>query len=188
VVQGEYSIYRQDLKVERGRLIFASGPIDDPGLDMRATRRTGDVLAGVQARGTLKSPELTLFSEPSMSDTDTLSYLMLGRPADQARGADGELLYQAATSLGAAGGELLAQKIGSVFGIKDVSIQTGATSTDTALVIGTYLSPRLYINYGIGLLEPVNTFRMRYKLNKNWQFQSETGVHSGADILYTIER
>jgi translocation and assembly module TamB len=155
---------------------------------MRATRRTGDVLAGVQARGTLKSPELTLFSEPSMSDTDTLSYLMLGRPADQARGADGELLYQAATSLGAAGGELLAQKIGSVFGIKDVSIQTGATSTDTALVIGTYLSPRLYINYGIGLLEPVNTFRMRYKLNKNWQFQSETGVHSGADILYTIER
>jgi translocation and assembly module TamB len=188
VVQGEYSIYRQDLKVERGRLIFASGPIDDPGLDMRATRRTGDVLAGVQARGTLKSPELTLFSEPSMSDTDTLSYLMLGRPADQARGADGELLYQAATSLGAAGGELLAQKIGSVFGIKDVSIQTGATSTDTALVIGTYLSPRLYVNYGIGLLEPVNTFRMRYKLNKNWQFQSETGVHSGADILYTIER
>lgn len=188
VVQGEYRIYRQDLKVERGRLIFASGPIDDPGLDMRATRRTGDVLAGVQARGTLKSPELTLFSEPGMSDTDTLSYLMLGRPADQARGADGELLYQAATSLGAAGGELLAQKIGSVFGIKDVSIQTGTTSTDTALVIGTYLSPRLYINYGIGLLEPVNTFRMRYKLNKNWQFQSETGVHSGADILYTIER
>ncbi len=188
VVQGQYTIYRQELKVERGRLIFASGPIGDPGLDMRAVRRTGDVLAGVQARGTLKSPELTLFSEPSMSDTDTLSYLMLGRPADQAGRADGELLYQAATSLGAAGGELLAKKIGNVFGIKDVSIQTGTTPTDTALVIGTYLSPRLYINYGIGLLEPVNTFRMRYKLNKNWQFQSETGVYSGADILYTIER
>ncbi len=188
VVQGEYSIYGQELKVERGRLIFASSPINDPGLDMRATRRTGEVLAGVQARGTLKSPELTLFSEPGMSDTDTLAYLMLGRPADQAARADGELLYQAATSLGAAGGELLAKKIGSVFGIKDVSIQTGTTSTDTALVIGTYLSPRLYINYGIGLLEPVNTFRMRYKLNKNWQFQSESGVRSGADILYTIER
>lgn len=188
VVQGLYSIYRQDLNIERGRLIFASGPIDDPGLDMRAVRRTGDVLAGVQARGTLKSPELTLFSEPSMSDTDTLSYLMLGRPADQAGRADGELLYQAATSLGAAGGELLAKKIGNIFGLQDVSIKTGTTPQDTALVIGTYLSPRLYINYGIGLLEPVNTFRMRYKLNKNWQFQSETGVHSGADILYTIER
>ncbi len=188
VVQGQYTIYRQDLNVERGRLIFASGPISNPGLDMRAVRRTGDVLAGVQARGTLKSPELTLFSEPSMSDTDALSYLMLGRPADQAGRADGELLYQAATSLGAAGGELLAKKIGNVFGIKEVSIQTGTAPQDTALVIGTYLSPRLYINYGIGLLEPVNTFRMRYKLNKNWQFQSETGVHSGADILYTIER
>ena len=188
VVQGQYSIYRQDLNIERGRLIFASSPLDNPGLDMRAVRRTGDVLAGVLARGTLKSPELTLFSEPGMSDTDILSYLMLGRPADQARRSDGELLYQAATSLGAAGGELLAKKIGGVFGIQDVSIQTGATSQDTSLVIGTYLSPRLYINYGIGLLEPVNTFRMRYKLNKHWQFQSESGVHSGADILYTIER
>ncbi len=188
VVKGQYSIYRQDLNIERGRLIFASSPLDNPGLDMRAVRRTGDVLAGVLARGTLKSPELTLFSEPGMSDTDTLSYLMLGRPADQSRRADGELLYQAATSLGAAGGELLAKKIGGVFGIQDVSIQTGATSQDTSLVIGTYLSPRLYINYGIGLLEPVNTFRMRYKLDKHWQFQSESGVHGGADILYTIER
>ena len=188
MVQGQYSIYRQDLTIERGRFIFASGPISDPGLDMRAVRRTGEILAGVLARGTLKSPELILFSEPSMSDTDTLSYLMLGRPADQAGRADGELLYQAASSLGAAGGELLAKKIGNVFGIQDVTIQTGTTPQDTALVIGTYLSPRLYINYGIGLLEPVNTFRMRYKLNKNWQFQSETGVHSGADILYTIER
>jgi translocation and assembly module TamB len=188
VVQGQYSIYRQDLNIERGRLIFASGPLNDPGLDMRAVRRTGDVLAGVLARGTLKSPELLLFSEPSMSDTDTLSYLMLGRPADQAGRADGELLYQAASSLGAAGGELLAKKIGNVFGLQDVTIKTGSAPEDTALVIGTYLSPRLYINYGIGLLEPVNTFRMRYKLNKNWQFQSETGVYSGADILYTIER
>lgn len=188
VVKGQYSIYRQDLAIERGRLIFASGPIDNPGLDMRAVRRTGDVLAGVQARGTLKSPELTLFSEPGMSDTDALSYLMLGRPADQAGRADGELLYQAATSLGAAGGELLAKKIGTKFGIEEVTIQTGTAPQDTALIIGKYLSPRLYVNYGIGLLEPVNTFRLRYKLDKNWQFQSETGVHSGADIIYTIER
>ena len=188
VVKGQYSIYRQDLNIESGRLIFASGPIDDPGLDIRAVRHAGDVIAGVLARGTLKSPELTLFSQPSMSDTDTLSYLMLGRPADQAGRADGQLLYQAASSLGAAGGELLAKKIGSVFGLQDVSIQTGTTSQDTSLVIGTYLSPRLYINYGIGLLEPVNTFRLRYKLNKHWQFQSESGLHSGADILYTIER
>ena len=188
VVKGKYTVYRQDLTIERGRLIFSGSPLSDPGLDMRAVRRTGEVLAGVLARGTLKSPQLTLFSEPTMGETDILSYLILGRPADLSAGADGELLYQAAASLGFSGGELLAKKIGQVFGIEDISIQTGSKPQDTALAIGTYLSPRLYINYGIGLLEPVNTFRLRYRLNKNWQFQSETGTHSGADLLYTIER
>ena len=188
VVKGKYTVYRQALTIERGRLIFGGSPLTDPGLDMRAVRRTGEVLAGVLARGTLKSPQLTLFSEPTMGETDILSYLILGRPADLSAGADGELLYQAAASLGFSGGELLAKKIGQVFGIEDISIQTGSKPQDTALAIGTYLSPRLYINYGIGLLEPVNTFRLRYRLNKNWQFQSETGTHSGADLLYTIER
>ena len=188
VVKGKYSVYRQDLTIERGRLIFAGTPLSDPGLDMRAVRRTGEVLAGVLARGTLKSPQLTLFSEPTMGETDILSYLILGRPADLAANADGQLLYQAAASLGFSGGELLAKKIGQVFGVEDISIQTGSKPQDTALAIGTYLSPRLYINYGIGLLEPVNTLRLRYRVNKNWQFQSETGTHSGADLLYTIER
>ena len=188
VVKGKYTVYRQDLTIERGRLIFASSPLSDPGLDMRAVRRTGEVLAGVLARGTLKSPQLTLFSEPTMGETDILSYLILGRPADLAAGTDGQLLYQAAVSLGFSSGELLAKKIGQTFGIEDISIQTGSKPKDTALAIGTYLSPRLYINYGIGLLEPVNTLRLRYRLNKNWQFQSETGNHSGADLLYTIER
>ena len=188
VVKGKYTVYRQDLTIERGRLIFASSPLSDPGLDMRAVRRTGEVLAGVLARGTLKSPQLTLFSEPTMGETDILSYLILGRPADLSAGADGQLLYQAAVSLGISGGELLAKKIGQTFGIEDISIQTGSKPKDTALAIGTYLSPRLYINYGIGLLEPVNTLRLRYRISKNWQFQSETGTHSGADLLYTIER
>jgi translocation and assembly module TamB len=186
--RGKFSAYGQSLTIERGRLLFASGPIDDPGLDIRATRRSGEVLAGVLARGSLKAPELTLFSEPAMSQTDALSYLVLGHAADQAAGADAQLLYQAATSVGLVGGEFLAKKIGHAFGIQEVAIETGTKPEDTRLALGTYLSPRLYISYGIGLLEPVNTFRLRYTLSKRWQFQTESGTAAGADLLYTIER
>jgi translocation and assembly module TamB len=187
-VAGTYEVYGTKLNIDSGRLVFTGGPIADPGLDVRAVRRVGDVLAGVQARGTLNHPELTLFSEPPMDQAEALSYLMLGKPTRQAAAADGELLTKAATSLGFAGGERLARHIGQVFGIEEVRIESGATAQSASLMLGTYLSPRLYVNYGIGLFETVNTLRLRYDISKHWQIQTETGIQSGADLLYTIER
>src|SRR5688500_14235662 len=56
--EGTFRAYGQDLTIERGRLFFAGGPISNPGIDLRAYRRVpeGDVLAGLQARGTLRAP------------------------------------------------------------------------------------------------------------------------------------
>ncbi|HEV2846860.1 MAG TPA: translocation/assembly module TamB domain-containing protein, partial [Thermoanaerobaculia bacterium] len=64
IKEGIYKSYGQDLTIDRGRVIFAGGPIDNPGLDLRAFRRTrdGDDLAGVNIRGTLRSPQATLYS------------------------------------------------------------------------------------------------------------------------------
>lgn len=188
VTEGRYKVYGQELKIDRGRLIFAGGPITDPGLDMRATREVGDVLAGVQVRGTLRAPVLTLFSEPAMNQTDALSYLILGRPVSQVGGQDGSLLTQAAASLGVVGGEFLATRLGTRFGVDEVRIDPGKGQDDASVVFGTHLSPRLYINYGIGLFEPVNTLRVRYRIGRHWTLQTESGAHQGADLLYSIER
>lgn len=189
VVAGHYQAFGQALEVERGRLVFAGGPIDDPGLDLRAVRRVGAVSAGVQARGTLKAPELTLVSEPPMDQADILSYVMLGRPVEQATRAEGELLYRTAGLLGLAGGELLARRLGAVFGIEEVRIEPTGEYGEPALVLGTYLSPRIYVSYGVGLFETFNVLRIRYRLGKNWFLQTESGTAaSGADLLYTIER
>ena len=56
-------------------------------------------------------------------------------------------------------------------------------------MLGKYLSPRLYISYGIGLFEPVSTFRIRYLFNEHMTFQAEaSATQSGADVFYTFER
>jgi translocation and assembly module TamB len=55
-------------------------------------------------------------------------------------------------------------------------------------MLGKHLSPRLYIGYGIGIFERFNAFRMRYTLSKHWNLQAETGLESGADLFYTLER
>ena len=125
VVDGAYSAYGQALKIETGRVLFRDGPIDNPGLDVRAVRRSGDILAGVKVFGQLREPQVELYSQPNLPQADQLSYLLLGRPVASASGGEGELLMRAATSLGLKGGNLLAQTIGSSFGFDEVSVGGG---------------------------------------------------------------
>jgi translocation and assembly module TamB len=190
VVEGQYKAYGQQLDIREGRAIFA-GPIDNPQLDVEAVRKieNDDVVAGVRIRGSANAPVLTLFSEPPMNESDILAYLILGRPLTAASGDEGELLAKAATSLGLASGNFLAQRIGKIFGLEEVGIEnTNGRTQSAALMLGKHLSPRLYIGYGIGIFERFNAFRMRYTLSKHWNLQAETGLESGADLFYTLER
>lgn len=188
IEKGKYEAYGRKLEIERGRLLFAGGPVDNPGIDARAVRRVEEITAGIAIGGTLKAPQLSLFSDPPLSESDTLSYLLFGRPLDSTSGAQGRALANAATALKLVGGERLAERLAARFGIEEVGIESGSTSEDAALVLGKYLSPRLYINYSIGLFEQVNVLRLRYQLTTHWALQVESGTYTGADFLYSIER
>lgn len=192
VVTGQYQAYGHKLTVERGRLVFVGGPVTNPGIDARASRKIDQITAGVEVKGSLQSPQLTLFSNPTMSQADTLSYLLFGRPLQSASAAEGRSLVAATHALNLAGGERLAQRIGSRFGIEDIgieSIETGTAKEEAAaLVLGKQLSPRLYINYSIGLFTPANVLHLKYKLGKRWSLEAQSGARAGGDLTYTIER
>ncbi len=187
IVEGQYRAYGQDLAIDNGRLVFA-GIMDDPGLDIRAFRKVKDVTAGVNIQGTLRAPELQVYSSPAMDESDALSYILFGRPMKQLSGSEGNQLYGAALSAGLSAGGFVAKKIGAAFGIEDVEIEKGDAPEQATLFIGKYLSPRLYLSYGIGLFEPVSTIRLRYDLTKQLQVQTEYGIESSGDMFYTIER
>jgi translocation and assembly module TamB len=120
IVSGNYKAYGQDLTIERGRVIFAGGPIDNPGLDARAYRVARDsTVAGLVIGGTLKAPEVTLYSEPPMTEAEALSYLVLGRPLSETSDEQGSTLTRAANSLGLRGGNLLARRIAATIGLDE---------------------------------------------------------------------
>ncbi|MEJ2509452.1 MAG: translocation/assembly module TamB domain-containing protein [Gammaproteobacteria bacterium] len=193
VTEGKYKIYGRELIVEQGRLLFPGGPITNPNVDARAVRKIGDVTVGVRVQGPLKAPQVSLFSDPSMDQGDILSYLVVGRPLNAASKSEGNLVYAAATSLGLQGGGLMVKRIGTMFGIQDVQI-TEQTSTQSgtqqpALLLGTYLSPRLYVADTVGLFEPSQVLQFRFQLTPHWEVRTESGsAASGADLLYSIER
>ncbi|MDR3414828.1 MAG: translocation/assembly module TamB domain-containing protein [Nevskia sp.] len=217
LVEGRYQAYGQDLKIETGRLIFDGGPIQQPAVDLYATRRPQqDITVGVRVRGTLDKPLLTLQSDPAMAREQQLSWLVLGRPLDQSSSGDRSAISQAALSLGLSGGDYFAQKFGKSLGLDQISIGQGPvggasvaadatsiqgsqaaqnapgsaayTSQAAQLTLGKYLTPRLFVSYGVSLFQPGQTFRMLYDIGHGFKLQTESGVASGGDLIYTFER
>ena len=185
---GRFRAYGQRLDVSDGRLLFTGGALDNPGLDVRATRQVDTITVGLQVRGRLKQPQLELFSSPAMGQTDMLSYLLLGRPMETATSSEGNYMAQAALALGLAGGDTLARQLGDRFGFDEMRVDAGNTGDDASLVVGRYLSPDLYVSYGVGLVESINKFNVRYRLTERWRLEVESGQYQGADLLFTIER
>ncbi len=54
-------------------------------------------------------------------------------------------------------------------------------------VLGKYLSPKLYVGYGVGIYQPISTFRIRYLLSSKWSIESMTGDERATDLLYRFE-
>jgi translocation and assembly module TamB len=188
IPEGRYRAYGQRLDVEHGRLLFTGGPLTNPGLDLRAVRRVNNVTAGIRVRGSLNRPVLELFSVPSMGETDALSYLLLGRPLENASSEEGAMMAKATLALGLSGGDSLVRKLGDRFGFDEMRLESSENSDQASLVVGRYLSPKVYVSYGVGLIEAFNTFTVRYQISKNWQLKAESGAAQGADLLYIFER
>jgi translocation and assembly module TamB len=192
IEDGQYKAYGQDLVIETGKVLFNGGPIDKPGLEIRALRRdTLDVKVGIYVRGTLEQPKLTLYSEPSMTQQQQLSWLLLGRPLDQSSTSeDRSMLSGAALALGLGGGTLLAQNLRKGLGVDEISLGAapGESNENARLTVGKYLSPKLFVSYGIGLFQPGSVFKLLYDLGKGFKVSTETGAYAGGDLLYTIER
>ena len=180
VAEGKYAAFARQLDIQRGRLIFTGGPINNPGIDVVAQKVYPDVTAGVNVRGTLAQPHISFFSDPPLPQQQVASLILAGGSIESSQNASNAALGQ--------GAALLAAQLGSHVGIPDVSLETDPLLNETSLVLGRYLSPRLYVSYGVSLTEQLNTLKMRYTLGDHWTIRTEIGQAYGADLVYSITK
>lgn len=183
-----YTLRGRAIPITRGRVVYADSPLDAPGIDVVARREIGEVSAGLRLRGAPQTPDMELFSTPRLPDADILSYLLLGRPLAGTSAADAGLLMSAATSAGLSRGEALAQSIGARFGLEEVRIESDGGLETSALVLGRYLTPRIYVRYLAGLTGAGQRVEFNYRINKHLEWQVESGEQTGTDLFYTIQR
>ncbi|HHQ4735002.1 TPA: autotransporter assembly complex protein TamB [Aeromonas veronii] len=185
LTNGRFKAYGQNLIIKEGRILF-SGPLDRPFLNIEANRDPdtieGQVTVGVRVTGPASKPEITVYSEPQMAQSEQLSYLLRGKGL-QTGGEDGGfngLLVAGAVSQ--ANG--VVSSIGESLGMSDVSLDTAGSGDNTQVTLSAYLLPGLQFQYGVGVFSPIAEFKLRYEVLPRLYLQAMSGVAQAVDIFY----
>lgn len=196
LLDGKFSLYGRSFDIERGRVLFTGGPIDNPGVDVRAQKVVSaeksagkGYTVGVDISGLVQDLQFQLFSDPYMDDTEILSHLILGHSLAGSNEEEGNLLQVATSSLGLAGGSKLIGKLGNLLPVDDMHLEGSAQNENVSFVVGKKITEDLYIGYDINMFSQLGQFRVRYDLKRGfWVETSSSSESTGADLMYSFER
>lgn len=185
-VDGTYQAYGQKLAINRAIISFV-GPLDNPRLDIEATRPDLDVRVGVIVSGTVLSPRVRLFSEPDMTDVDKLSWLVLGKASTAAGGNETALLQRAALGLLSGEGPGVTDRLTKALGLDDLSVRAGDTGVkDTIVSVGKQISKRWYVGYEQGLNSTTGSWQLIYRLAQRFTVKAQAGGDNAVDVNWTL--
>jgi translocation and assembly module TamB len=189
IEEGRYRAYGQRLQVQDGSLLFR-GPLDNPDIRLQAIReQTEDnVTVGIRARGPVRNPRTEIFSLPAMPQQDAMHYLLTGRGPGGAGVDTRQAVNDALIGLGAAQATRGLGEAASELGIEDFRVSTGSGDAGTEVQLSGYLTPDLFIRYGMGIHEQVNTLRLRYRLRERLYVEVISGLESAVDLIYSFSR
>ena len=208
-VDGVFAGYGQRLRIERGIVTF-QGPIDNPALNVLAVRAGLPVEVGVAISGTAQRPYVRLHSDPSMSDTEKLNWLVLGRPPGASDGNDRAMLSAAASALFAGQADSASAGIMRTFGIDQITLQSGQsnasllpretvagrlrssgmTTTSSAasdfLAVGKRINDDLFLSFEQALSGAEYFVALNYRLTRQLSLIARAGSTNALDLVYSI--
>lgn len=183
---GTYQAYGQKLDIARGIVAF-SGPLDNPRLDVLALRPNLDVQVGVAITGNLLTPRVRLYSEPEMSDSDRLSWLVLGRASEGLGRNDTALLQRAAFALLAGEGDTPTDALIRNLGLDELTVgqRESGDVRETVVSLGKQLSRRWYVGYERGVNAATGTWQLIYRIAQRFTLRAQSGLENSIDIIWT---
>ena len=212
IVDGSYEAYGQNLRIEKGTVRF-NGPIDNPTLDLVAKRPFLPVEVGVSITGTALNPKIALVSTPDMSETDKLSWLVLGTdPTNAPSAAESLALRQAAQTLLLKDDGSYKPGIAERLGLDVVNFgygsntgpaqgvtesrnptglpggQSGSASAaqQEVVTLGKRIGSKLFISYEQGVRGLYNLLRIQYSLSQRLSVRAQSGSDNAVDLMYSF--
>lgn len=173
-VRGRYKAYGRDLTITRGQLTWNNNIVSDPRVSLRAERKIGDVTAGIDVSGRAESPRADVWSEPAMSQSEALSYLVTRRGLSTASSDETQQVSAASAAL-SAGSSLIASQIGAKLGLDEAGVSQSST-LGSVVGFGKYLSPKLYVGYGVSMVGGGSVLTLKYLLSRGFDIEAESST------------
>ena len=98
-----------------------------------------------------------------------------------------EQLDAAAMALGA-GGNLVAQQLGARLGLDEAGISDSRNLGGATFTVGKYVSPRLFLSYGVSLIGTGQVVTLKYLLTRGFDVSVESGNENAASLNWRTER
>ena len=133
-----------------------------------------------------------VYSAPAKGGSGAAAYRPLGGPRSSLPGEEAGQIGTAKAAL-AAGTALVASELGQRLGLDDAGVVGSRALGADVLSIGKYLSPKLYVGYGVSLLGTGQVLMLKYLLRKGFDIQIESStVENRASVnwrclLYTSD-
>lgn len=184
--------YGQSLDLNRAIARF-NGPLSNPTLDVDANKLISGSTVGVRVNGTATSPNIQVYNDAGLSEQEAMNALITGRinegssalsKTDGFKSDVNNTIAAAGISLGLGGTRALTNQIGQTFGLSGLALDAQGTGDDTQVSVTGYLTPDLYIRYGVGVFTPVNKLTLRYQMNQRLYLEASQSLEKAIDIFY----
>ncbi len=185
------NLYGHKFIFNEGRTVFKKD-IANPALHFEVVADPStldeDVTVGVKVMGTADDPKVDLFSKPTMSKNEIISYLLYGHGLDKNDSSESEnygSVLLMTLGLGTTTGVL--NSVIGVFGMDRVQVGSSGSGDETQLEVHTYVTNKLRLSYGYGIYNSVNEFKVRYELLRKLYVEFISSVDQSVDLIYSFE-
>lgn len=191
--QVQISAYGQTLNLTRAIARF-NGALVNPTLDINASKTIQGDIVGVRVLGTALSPNIQIYSDAGLSEQQALNALLTGSISDGTSASAtstesfksdvNNAVAAAGISMGLGGTRALTNQIGRAFGLSGLSLDAQSSGSDTQVSLTGYITPDLYIRYGVGVFSPVNRLSLRYQINRRLYLEASQDTERAIDLFY----
>ena len=184
--------YGQSLDLNRAIARF-NGPLANPTLDVDANKLVQGSTVGFRVTGTAAGPNIQIYNDAGLSEQEALNALITGRinegssALSQTEGFKSDVnntIAAAGISMGLGGTRALTNQIGRTFGLSGLALDAQGTGDDTQVSVTGYITPDLFIRYGVGVFTPVNKLTLRYQMNQRLYLEASQSLERAIDIFY----
>lgn len=188
--QVKVEAYGQSLDLKRAIARFG-GELSNPALDIDANKNVQNALIGLRVTGSANRPNIVIYNDAGLSEQQALNALLTGNIADGTNANTESFKSDVNNTIAAAGISMglgttraFTNQIGRSLGLSGLALDAQGAGNDTQVSVTGYITPDLYVRYGVGVFTPVTKLTLRYQINRRLYLEASSSVERAVDLFY----